>query len=99
MKTYTLCGSMRFEQEMRDIAYQLETEEGVNVLQCVYAGEAQPDGTALLRLAAAHFRKIDLSDGIYVVNPGGYMGESVRKEIDYAQQMGKEIRYHCPVNS
>ena len=36
MKTYTICGSMQFESEMREIAFYLETQHGFNVLQCVY---------------------------------------------------------------
>lgn len=36
MKTYTLCGSMRFENEMKSIAYALETQKGYNILQCIY---------------------------------------------------------------
>ncbi len=36
MKTYTLCGSMRFEKEMREIAYDLEARSGYNILQCAY---------------------------------------------------------------
>lgn len=97
MKTYTICGSMRFANEMRKTAYALETEKGWNVLQCVYGPEeAVPGEEELLRLREAHFRKIDLSDGIYVVNPGGYIGEAVRKEIAYAKEKGKEIRYHYP---
>ena len=36
MKTYTLCGSMRFEKEMQEVAYYLETQKGYNILQCVY---------------------------------------------------------------
>jgi len=49
----------------------------------------------LKALELAHYRKIDISDGIYVLNIGEYIGESVRKEIAYAQQHGKEIVYHC----
>ena len=38
--------------------------------------------------------KIDISDGIYVMDIDGYIGESVRKEIEYAQNHNKEIIYH-----
>ncbi len=96
MKTLTICGSMRFEREMRDIAYELETKQGCNILQCVYAPEGQ-DITQedLQNLARSQCRKIDLSDGIYVVNINGYIGESVRAEINYAKSHGKEVIYHC----
>ena len=96
MKTYTLCGSMRFEKEMQEIAYTLETEYGYNILQCVYCKSGEVlTSEALHKLTEAHYRKIDLSDGIYVVNVGGYIGESVQKEIAYAETHGKEVIYHC----
>ncbi len=95
MKTYTICGSMRFEKEMQKIAYTLEACNGYNILQCVYCEEnAIPTEEELLRLAEAHYKKIDLSDGIYVVNIGGYIGESVKKEIEYAEKHDKEVVYH-----
>ena len=28
MKTYTICGSMRFDREMKEIAYDLEAHKG-----------------------------------------------------------------------
>ena len=94
MKTLTICGSMRFEKRMRELAYTLETEQGYNILQCIYSSDAELSKEQLDRLVAAHYRKIDLSDGIYVVNPGGYIGESVRREIAYALSKGKEVLYY-----
>lgn len=96
MKTYTLCGSMRFEKEMQEIAYYLETQKGYNILQCVYtvAGK-QLTVEEVQALELAHYQKIDISDGIYVLNIDGYVGNSVRKEIEYALRNGKEVIYHC----
>jgi len=95
MKTVTICGSMRFAQEMQRIAWELETRYGMNVLQCVYDPPgAERSQSALDALAAAHYRKIDLSDGIYVVDIGGYVGASVAKEIAYAREKGKDVLYH-----
>ena len=34
METVTICGSMRFSQEMKEIAFMLESRYGLNVLQC-----------------------------------------------------------------
>ena len=96
MNTYTICGSMRFAEEMKKIAYYLETRKGYNILQCVYCEDKiAPTDEDLKHLEKAHYKKIDLSDGIYVVNIGGYIGDSVKKEIEYAQRYGKEIIYHC----
>ncbi len=95
MKTVTICGSMRFSEEMKAIALDLESRHKMNVLQCVYAPKSVSlSDNEKYALAKAHYKKIDISDGIYVVDIGGYIGESVSKEIQYAEKMGKEIIYH-----
>ncbi|MBQ1348927.1 MAG: hypothetical protein IIY58_06215, partial [Aeriscardovia sp.] len=40
-----------------------------------------------------HKRKIDMADEIFVINVGGYIGESTRGEIAYAKKTGKAVRY------
>ena len=34
-----------------------------------------------------------MSDEIYVINVGGYIGESTKNEIEYAKTKGKKISY------
>ena len=41
-----------------------------------------------------HKRKIDMADEIYVINDGGYIGDSTRSEIQYAEEHGKPVRYY-----
>nr|WP_097874566.1 hypothetical protein [Streptomyces sp. ms184] len=50
-------------------------------------------------LDALHLRKIDLADRVLVVNPGGYIGESTRREIAYAHATGKPVSFTGPVPS
>ncbi|MFR3436712.1 MAG: hypothetical protein ACLTSO_12880, partial [Coprococcus sp.] len=40
-----------------------------------------------------HKRKIDMADEIYVINVGGYIGDSTRSEIEYATMTGKAVKY------
>lgn len=40
-----------------------------------------------------HLAKINLADEIYVINVGGYIGDSTRREIAYAEFKGKSITY------
>ena len=40
-----------------------------------------------------HKRKIDMADSIYVINVGGYIGDSTRSEIEYAKKQGKKVSY------
>ena len=41
-----------------------------------------------------HKRKIDMADEIFVINVGGYIGDSTRSEIEYAKEHGKAVRYY-----
>ena len=43
-----------------------------------------------------HLRKIDLADEIFVINVGGYIGESTKREIAYATKTSKKINYLEP---
>lgn len=95
MKTVTICGSMRFEKEMMAISFFLETKYYFCVLQCVYNTEQQDISECELeKLAKAHYKKIELSDAIYVLDIDGYIGEQVAKEIEYAKALGKEVIYN-----
>ena len=46
-----------------------------------------------------HKRKIDMADSIYVINVGGYIGDSTRSEIDYAIEHGKKVEYLEPIGT
>ncbi|MDE6210245.1 MAG: hypothetical protein K2M73_11315 [Lachnospiraceae bacterium] len=95
MKTVTICGSMKYEKEMPIIAFKLETKHGYNVLQCVYNFEKEElSSLDVEALREAHYKKIDISDGIYVVDIGGYIGNSTKEEIRYAKENKKEIIMH-----
>jgi len=93
-KIVALCGSMKFTALMQETAERLELEMGYVVLAPsphVISHELTEAEKALL--SELHLKKIDLADAIFVVNPGGYIGRSVRSEIEYAQSEGKEILY------
>ena len=93
-KIITICGSLKFMQQMIEIAEKLELE-GNCVLSVVYPTKNKEDYTAdeIEILGKMHRTKIDISDAIYVVNVGGYIGTSTKNEIEYAKQKGKEIIY------
>ncbi|MFC8717119.1 hypothetical protein [Kitasatospora sp. NPDC057198] len=89
-----ICGSTRFTDEMR-AANRALTFAGTIV---VAPGEANEPVTEQQKAAldALHLRKIDLADRVLVVNPGGYLGESTRREIAYAHATGKPVSYTDP---
>ncbi|MGO4678546.1 hypothetical protein [Microbacterium sp. 2MCAF23] len=86
-----ICGSLRFAEEMRAANREL-TFAGAIVLAPGEAGEVITIEQKAL-LDALHLRKIDLADRVLVVNPGGYIGESTRREIDYARTAGKSVSF------
>lgn len=93
-KTVVLCGSMRFAALMLETAERLELEKGWAVIPALTHVLDRPlteNEQALL--SEIHLRKIDLADAVFIVNPGGYIGQSVRSEIEYAGRTGKEILY------
>ena len=93
-KIVTLCGSMRFYGQMQEISERLELEKGYAVIGVVahVLDRTLTEGEKAL-LGELHRAKIDLSDAIFVVNPGGYIGQSTASEIGYARSRGKEIIY------
>jgi hypothetical protein len=46
-----------------------------------------------VKLDELHKEKIDLADEVFVLNVGGYIGESTRSEIEHALKRHKPVRY------
>lgn len=95
-KVVTLCGSTRFKEEFFAAQKRL-TLDGCIVISVGLFGHSGDDevwteGTKLM-LDDMHKRKIDMADEIFVINVGGYIGESTRSEIQYAKEHGIGIRY------
>ena len=70
--------------------------EGYCILTPVYPVLENIERTKeqLIKLKEAHFKRIELSDAILVVDINNYIGNSTKLEIDYAQKLGKEIKYY-----
>lgn len=95
MKVVTLCGSLKFQKEMMTVAEKMALE-GYCILTQVYSVSEKIDITKkqLINLKEAHFKRIELSDAILVVNINNYIGDSTNLEIDYAKKLGKKIIYY-----
>ena len=95
----TLCGSTRFKEQFMEAQKRLTLEGNIVISVGLFGHsgdqEVWTEGTKEM-LDDMHKRKIDLADAIYVINVGGYIGESTRSEIDYARRHGKQIRYLEP---
>lgn len=102
-KVITLCGSTRFKDAFMEAQKQLTLAGNIVISVGLFghAGdqevwEQMEEGTRTKTkemLDDMHKRKIDMADEIFVINVGGYIGESTRSEIDYAHKTGKKVRY------
>lgn len=100
-KVVTLCGSPRFKEQYMEVQKRL-TLEGCIVISVGLFGhfgdeEVWKPGTKEM-LDDMHLRKIDMADEIFVINVGSYIGESTKREISYAEKIGKKVNYLEPVN-
>ena len=99
----TLCGSTRFKKEFMEAQKRLTLEGNIVISVGLFGHsgdqevwENMDEGTLTKTkemLDDMHKRKIDMADGIYVINVGGYIGESTRSEIEYAKALGKSVDY------
>ena len=95
----TLCGSTRFKEDFIRVQREL-TLKGYVVISVGLFGHADGEYQTVLTeevkemLDDMHLQKIDMAEAIYVINPGGYIGSSTRKEIEYAEAQGKQVLYH-----
>ncbi|MDR1025771.1 MAG: hypothetical protein LBL47_00060 [Lactobacillus sp.] len=95
MKVITICGSLKFEPEIKLCTERLALE-GNCVLSIIYPtlkDKSAYTAEQLERLNISHKKKIDLSDAIFVVNKNGYIGSSTKSEIEYAKANGKEVLF------
>lgn len=97
-----ICGSIRFKDEIGQARAEL-TLAGQIVLGPEILARSDQAYSELLNsetknmLNQLHLKKIDLAGWVYVVDPGGYIGDSTRAEIAYAKRTGKEVRYLVPL--
>ena len=99
-KIVTLCGSTRFKDDFFRVQKEL-TLEGNSVMSVGLFGHSGDDevwtaGTKEM-LDNMHFCKIDMADEIFVINPGGCVGESTAREIGYALRCGKAVKSLYPI--
>jgi len=104
-KIICLCGSARFTEQMLVKQWEL-TKKGFIVLTWCVLPSSYFDALNIEDFAhigdkenakelidEVHKRKIDLADEVFVINVGGYIGESTRSEIEYALNHGKPVNY------
>jgi hypothetical protein len=95
-----LCGSTRFYEAFQEANYR-ETMAGKIVLSVGFYPHAAERAHGEERgctpeqkvaLDELHLRKIDMADEVLILNVGGYIGSSTRRELNHAMATGKRIR-------
>ncbi|RWO57284.1 hypothetical protein [Mesorhizobium sp.] len=107
-RVYTLCGSSRFPEAFHLANAHLSMCGHIVISLGLFGHADEPRGSRFLtsdgneaapekrNLDQLHFRKIDLADAIFVVNVGGYIGSSTKREIAYAVSQGKAVEWLFP---
>ena len=104
-KVICLCGSTRFTADMLIIQWNFTKQGHVVLSWCALPDDyftgndkshvGDQEGVKEI-VDEVHKRKIDLSDEVFVINIGGYIGESTTSEIKYALSKGKIVKYLEP---
>ena len=102
-KVIILCGSTRFKEEFLSVQKQLTLDGNIVISVGLFGHsgdneiwENMDEGTLTRTkemLDDMHKAKIDMADEIFVINVGGYIGDSTRSEIQYAKMHGKKVNY------
>ena len=101
-KVITLCGSTRFKEDFERVNKELTLagnivlSVGVYIHLGDYISKEYITDDQKIMLDDMHKRKIDMADEIFVINKGGYIGDSTRSEIEYAKAHGKRVEYLYP---
>ena len=101
MKIITVCGSLRFKQEMLEISEKMELQ-GNCMLTPIYPTKPDKDAYTedeVVILDKMHKEKIKLCDAILVVNVNNYIGSSTKSEIEFAKSLNKEIIYYTDLQN
>lgn len=90
----TLCGSTRFKAEYELWNRRLSMAGFLVYSVSCFGHSGDPlSAEEKERLDRVHLAKIDASHAIVVINPGGYIGDSTRREIAHAEKTGKAVYY------
>lgn len=86
-----ISGSLRFEENIKKVGEALVAGGVECFLPTMGIAQETITPEMVSGLVFEHFKKINASDIVLVVNPGGYFGNSVKTEIGYAKGVGKKV--------
>ncbi|ALS37857.1 hypothetical protein ABID30_000475 [Enterococcus rotai] len=96
MNVITVCGSLKFKDEMMTLGLQMELAGHVILLPIFPINKTKEEFSEkeLAILSNMHKEKIKLSDAILVIDIDSYIGNSTRNEIEFAHSLKKEVLYY-----
>lgn len=97
-KIVCYCGSLRVAMDaFKKAEYEAVLKGEIALLPCCMFVDIEREYGAesdyKQKADDLHKRKIDICDEVFVLNVGGYIGQSTRSEIDYALSIGKPVKY------
>jgi len=99
MKKYniiTLCGSTKFKDKFLEAQKDLTLKGNIVISVGLFGhsgdNEVWEPGVKEM-LDDMHLRKIDMADEIYIITVNNYIGESTKREIEYAKKQNKIINF------
>lgn len=100
-KIICYCGSLRYAIEaFKKAEYDSVLKGEIALLPCCMFVDIEREYGAesdyKTKADDLHKRKIDICDEVMILNVGGYIGASTRSELEYAQSIGKPIKYLEP---
>ena len=94
MEIIAVCGSVKFKDEMLEYRdEQMKNGKWVLLPENMDVDIQKIDDQVKKEMDKLHLRKIDCADKVLIWNRGGYVGESTRKEREYAYSKNKEIAF------
>lgn len=97
MKIICYCGSLRFKTAFQHAEWQSVVDGNIALLPCCMFVDIQREhgveSEYKKKADELHLMKINICDEVFVLNVGGYIGESTRNEIEYATSIGRPINY------
>ena len=96
-KVITLCGSTRFKEQFIQVQKELTLQGNIVISVGLFGHSGDNEvweNSVKDMLDDMHKRKIDMADEIMVIDVNDYIGESTKKEIEYAKSKGKFISFY-----
>jgi len=93
----TLCGSRRFFDTIMKEYNRLQKEFKIVFTPNFSFNKEDIEkftDEEIQYLHDVHDKKIDMSDIVYVIDVGGYIGDDTRREVEYAKAKGKIIHFY-----